>query len=426
VSRRLLSACCALAVLACASSRRTHPAAHATVYELRNARWLGPAGFTSGNRFVVDGRLTTVRPSSVDSVIDLAGRWVVPPFGEAHNHNIEASGRVDALIARYLRDGVFYVENPNVLPRARGALAGKVNVPTGVDVTFANGGLTGSGGHPIELVARNVARGTWSAADGEGAFYWAIDSVPDLTRAWPRILAQRPDFIKVYLVFSEEYALRRADTAQIGWRGLDPALIPRIVALAHAAGLRVAAHVESAADFRVAVRAGVDQVAHTPGFRGERLRLDRPERFLIAPEDARLAAQRGVVVVTTLGGVAPLARDGPDSLLRRAFDAQNRANLATLRGAGVHLALGSDVYADDSRGEAAYLHSLGVFTDAELLRLWAEDTPRAIFPGRQIGTLAPGAEASFLALACDPLVRFACTDSITLRVKDGQVLRRLF
>jgi hypothetical protein len=89
----------------------------------------------------------------------------------------------------------------------------------------------------------------------------------------------------------------------------------------------------------------------------------------------------------------------------------------------VKLAIGSDSYRDDSKSEARYLHGLGVFSDAELVKLWAYDTPRAIFPGRPIGSLAAGDESSFLVLACDPFTSFACIDSIRLRVKDGRVLR---
>ncbi|MFL5560507.1 MAG: hypothetical protein ACJ79K_03445 [Gemmatimonadaceae bacterium] len=126
--------------------------------------------------------------------------------------------------------------------------------------------------------------------------------------------------------------------------------------------------------------------------------------------------------MTTLGGAAALDPSGPDSLTRRALDALHRRNLATLRRAGVHLAIGSDSYRDDSKVEVQYLHDLGVFTDAELLQLWAHDTPRAIFPARAIGRLDVGDEASFLVLDCDPLAKFACTDSIRLRVKDGRVL----
>jgi hypothetical protein len=42
------------------------------------------------------------------------------------------------------------------------------------------------------------------------------------------------------------------------WRGLNPTLLPTIVRLARREGKRVMAHVESAADFRVAVNASVD------------------------------------------------------------------------------------------------------------------------------------------------------------------------
>ena len=158
---------------------------------LVNGQWLLGGRFVSVTRYAVGSTLRDHYAARPDSTLDLHGGFVVPPFGEAHNHNIEASSRVDALIARYLRDGVFYVENPNVLPRNRAALAGKVNVPTGVDVIFANGGLTGSGGHPIEIVRRNSARGIWTAADGEGEFYWVVDNSADLARKWPAILAQR-------------------------------------------------------------------------------------------------------------------------------------------------------------------------------------------------------------------------------------------
>lgn len=433
-ARILASLCAALCSAACArtqpggTSVPAIPAAAQAVrsdhtFALVNGHWLLGDRFVDGTRYVVGGMLRDRIAGRADSTVDLGGGYIVPPFGEAHNHNIESSRRLDGQIAQYLRDGVFYVENPNVLPRSRAAIAGQVNVPAGVDVVFANGGLTGPGGHPIEIVRRNVARGTWTEADGEGAFYWEIEDARDLDRKWPAIVAQRPDFIKVYLLYSEEYERRRGDTAYFGWRGLNPALLPDVVARAHAAGLRVAAHIETAADFRTAVAASVDQVAHMPGFRGdEHVRLADATPYLLTDDDARAAARRGIVVVTTLGGAATLDPAGPDSLTRRALDALHRRNLQTLRRAGVRLALGSDSYGDDSKAEARYLHALGSFSDAELVQLWSHDTPRAIFPARAIGRLADGDEASFLVLACDPLVRFACTDEIRLRMKDGRVL----
>lgn len=397
----------------------------APVIAFTNASWLGASGFERGTRYVSGGRLTTDRPARIDTTVDLGGGFVVPPFGEAHNHNIDFStdSGTAALMARYLRDGVFYAKNPGNLPRARAQLEGRINVPTGVDAIFAHGLLTATDGHPIGLYRRNLARGGMGPEDGDGGFFWIIDSLPDLERKWPRILAGRPDFIKVILVHSEHYPARRADTAWFNWKGLDPALVPEIVRRAHRAGLRVSTHIETAADFRAAVAAGVDEINHMPGFRGdERTQLPDPRIFELSADDARGAAEREIVVVTTLGGIAALPVDGPDSIMRRRADSLHAQNLRTLRAAGVRLAIGSDEYDDDSSGEIRYLASLGVFTDLELLRLWAESTPRAIFPARRVGCLTSGCEASFLVLAADPSAAISRVGNIRLRVKDGVIL----
>lgn len=361
----------------------------------------------------------------MDSTLDLGGGFVVPPFGEAHNHNVEPIGPVDERLAAYLRDGVFYVKNPNSLPVTRTALAGKIGTRSTVDVRFANGGWTGAGGHPIGVVQRLIRAGRWTEAQGEGEFLWSADTEPELARKWPLFLGQQPEFVKVYLLYSEEYARRAADTAYVGWRGLDPSLLPSLVRRAHQVPLRASAHVETAADFHAALVAGVDEINHMPGFRGDKGggRPD-PRRYEIAEADARLAGERGVVVVTTLSGLAALdpPPHGPDRLLRREGDALHRRNLSLLKRYQVRLAIGSDSYRDDSAGEMAYLRQLGVFTNVELLRLWAVSTPRAIFPDRKIAELAPGFEASLLVLDGDPTKDWANTARIRLRLKQGCVL----
>jgi hypothetical protein len=386
-------------------------------------RWFTGAGFEARTAYAVDGVLTFEPPARVDSTVDLAGGYVVPPFGEAHNHNVEHSPRIERTLAQYLRDGVLYVKNPNVLPRTRHALAGRVNVPTSIDVVFANGGLTAAGGHPIPLVQRNIERGVWTEADGKGAFYFIVDDEEDLHRVWEKVLGGRPDFLKTYLLYSEEHARRKNDPEFDGWKGLDPALLPEIVRRAHQAGLRVTTHVETATDFHHALVAGVDEIAHLPGFRGDpEVRLPDPAIFEISEADARLAARLGTVVVTTVGGVREIDPQGPDSLLRRQFDRLHARNLRLLREHGVRLALGSDDYGDTSVGEAMYLHDLGAMDNLALLRLWSEATPQAIFPGRRLGCLQQGCEASFLVLGGDPIADFGQVRDIRLRVKQGRIL----
>ena len=394
-------------------------------YELRNGHWLTPTGFQLRTTYVVNGRLTMKRPAQIDSVIDLQHGFVAPPFGEAHNHNVDYStpARTDSMVAMYMRDGVFYVKNPGVLPRGRDSVMSYINKPTSIDALFSLGLLTATGGHPSGLWKRNVARGGMTVEDGDGGFMWLIDTRADLARKWPQLLAQKPDFIKTVLVHSEEYEKRRQDTTYYNWRGLNPALLPEIVQRAHAAGLAVTTHVETAADFHAAVVAGVDEITHIPGFRGdEREQLLQPQPFEIVAADAKIAASKKIVVVTTVGGIGFLSGTGPDSLRRRAFDNLARRNLRVLKDAGVHIAIGSDGYRDNSSREVSYVRELGVFTDMELLRLWSESTPRAIFPKRKVGCLEEGCEASFQVFTEDPSTDFTRVKSVRFRMKDGSRL----
>lgn len=389
------------------------------VFELRNGQWFDGRGFVAGTRYTQHGVFVDSPTAAVDSVIDLRGRWVVPPYGEAHNHNVEVGPGFEDRVRRYLTHGVFYVKNPNVLPSGVWPIRDDVNRPGSVDVAFAFGGFTAPGGHPVGVVRRNVRRGVWTEAQGEGAFYYAVEDLDDLERKWPTLLAHRPDFVKTYLLYSEEHDRRASDSTYVGQRGLDPELLPEIVARAHRAGLRVTTHVETAADFRHALDAGVDEIAHLPGFRGnEENRFPEPDIFLLEEEDARRTARQETVVVTTLADFADAAPDSVVEAARSVF----RHNLRLLHRHGVRLAVGSDGYGSVGVSEAMQLHDLGVFTNRELLTAWVETTPRTIFPHRKIGRLEPGYEASFLVLEADPLVDFSATQEIVLRVKRGRLL----
>jgi hypothetical protein len=347
----------------------------------------------------------------------------VPPFAEAHNHNVDAADSAAArtIVNKYLVDGVFYAQNPANVLRARSGLVGFINLPTGIDATFSNAALTGPGGHPMGLFLRNLSRGVMLATDSNttSGFLWTIAARGDLDAKWPQILASHPDFIKTMLLYSEEYERRKSDTAYFNWRGLNPALLPEIVRRAHDAGLRVMTHIETAADFHNALIAGVDEIGHTPGFRGnEKTQLPDFAPYLVTDADADLAAKRGVFVITTLGGPAGL----PDTALRVRFARLDSLNLTMLKKHHVRIAIGSDSYRTTSVPEAIWISTLGALTNAELLRAWTETTAEAIFPRRRIGKLAPGYEASLLVLSGDPLADFSNVKRIKLRMKQGSVI----
>jgi Amidohydrolase family len=409
-----------LAFLVPAFAQSNVPTAENTkILAFTNGNWFDGHSFKKRTGYSVRGILSFRRPAQVDEAIDLAGGYVVCPFGEAHNHNVEPLNKIDALIQRYLQHGIFYVKDPDNLPTDRDKVLPKLNKPESIDVMFSNGGFTGKGGHPAELVKRNVDRGVWTEAAGDGAFYYAVSNEKEVDQKWPQFLSTKSDFVKTYLLFSEEYARRKDDPHYLGWKGLDPALLKTIVQKAHGAGLRVSTHVESAADFHNALMAGVDEINHTPGFRtqGDVL-AHKTSEFQIAESDAKFAARQGVYVVTTLAGSSPPAT--PANFSER--DQLNRRNLALLKKYHVKVALGSDSYRSDTVPEALYLASLGIFENRELLEMWCATTANTIFPRRKIGKLKEGYEASFLVLKNDPLQDFTAVQQISLRVKQGRIL----
>jgi len=271
----------------------------------------------------------------------------------------------------------------------------------------------------VEIPERVIRTGKWTNADAEAGFYYTVDNLTELDKKWPTLLSTHPDFIKTYLLYSDQYARRRDDPRFYAWKGLDPALLPEIVQKAHAAGLRVSTHIENAADFHNALVAGVDEINHMPGFRyGADTETHSISEFEISEADARLAARRGTYVVTTLAGSA-LQLAGAK---RSVQDQLNTKNLALLLRNRVRLALGSDSYRADTLPEALYINSLHVMSNLQLINIWSSATAATIFPLRKIGKLRDGYEASFIVLNGNPVESFSAVQQIIFEVKQGQVL----
>jgi len=381
--------------------------------EYRGGRWFDGTRFVQTTMLVQGGVFRAPGTVKADSVVDLQGGYVVPPFGDAHQHLVEPDPR--PMVAAHLTDGIFYVKDQSNAPILRRLLDRMLNQPTTLDFISANQGWTSPGGHPIEVIRRAPAEGPFAAFMRDSldpGLLLQVDNVADIDRRWAYFLSGKPDFVKIYLLRSEDYARLRQDPAAEGNRGIDPALVPELVRRAHAAGLQVSAHVWTAADFRAAIQGGVDQIAHVPGGRSS-----NPAPFLLTDADAALAAARGVSVVTTV------AQQRDSAITDQLLVSQLGPNLRVLRKHKVPLLLGSDLFPATAAVEAAALKRSGIFSNLELLRMWSVTTPQAIFPKRKLGVLKPGYEASFLVLRGDPLVDFAATRAISLRVKRGVLLR---
>lgn len=397
-----------------------------TCLHFTHGRWFTGKSFRLGDFYSKSGTLSRT-PCATPTEVDLQGLFAVPPYGDAHEHNFDSVARTPAQVALYLRDGVFYAQGMTDVTSGSTAVqaAGLVNTPQSVDVTFAHGGLTGFNGHPKDTY-ESLALGFYYASTPtqrdevvqsskrSGDAYWEMETPADLDRAWPRILVAHPDLIKVYLTDTEHWKKRSADDPQLG-RGINPALIPLVVRRAHAAGLKVAAHVDTATDFHIAVASGVDEIGHLPGY--GIYAKDNLARYRLSDADIRLCARHHVAVQPT-AALAVNERVPMEDL--RVREQSQLDNLRRLKRAGVTILVGSDSYGSDSAHEADYLRSLGLWDNLQMLRMWAVTTPQVIFPKRRIGALQPGYECSFLLLDASPLLAWSATHHILDRWKQGQ------
>ncbi|MEN8374678.1 MAG: MBL fold metallo-hydrolase [Gemmatimonadota bacterium] len=408
---------------------RTNPGAPSLAFE--NGRWFDDGGFTPTTMYAVGGVLTTTRPPRVDRTIDLGGGWVVPPFAEAHTHRLSDARTLDAEHQRFLADGVFYAAVQDAATAVTEAHRSRAEDPALVDVSYTQGVVTPSWGVMPRFYAAMASTGRYGAGvkgpELEGSLYFVVDDPATLDGKWPAIRARNDRFVKVIVAFSDDIERRRDDPEAFGAApprysarpGVTPEVLSRLVELAHRDGLAVSAHIETAADFRVALEAGVDWIAHMPASWqiGEGTGVDDPAAWRLTPQDAFAARRAGVPVVTTL------SLGTPDDPRAEAFRTVHAHNLATLAQAGAPLAVGSDLFVGTSVAEALHLATFDALTDAQIFTLLAVQTPRLIFPERRIGFLRDGYEASFVVLGADPLSELSAIRDIRLRVKNGIVLR---
>lgn len=394
-------------------------------YAFVNGNWFNGKSFEKKDFFSVKGILTNSKPQRIDYVIDLKGNFVIPPFGEAHNHNLDQPREIQNQIRMYLREGVFYSKNQSHVPLQTNKIRDLVNKRSSVDVSYANGGLGASGGHIVEIYERFLRRGffrsiapDWQNKDLDTKAFFLINDEDDLRNKWKLILKDKPDFIKTFLEYSEEYEKRKDNPAFYGAKGIKPEILRQIIEKAHKANLRVSTHIETAADFRNAVLAGADEIAHMPGYKiPENVDISK---FQLTKEDAKLAAEKETVVLTTTHLSNNLFRNNPKQL--EVVKNNYKRNLKLLHENGVRIALGSDDYGTTSLNEALNLHEFKVFDNLSLLKYWCEETPKTIFPKRKIGHLKEGFEASFIALKGNPLKDFMNVRRINLRFKQGMLL----
>ena len=382
-------------------------------FELKNAQWFDGQGFKRGTLYVENGKFTSAKPVRVNRRMDLKKQFLIPPLAEAHNYNLQNDWGVTHYAQRYLNDGVFYAAMLCGDPDAVDAVRDRLNQPDSPDVLFVTACLTSSDGQPLgALLASSPGKKITDFADKAVLL---MDKPDDVERKWPLIAPRRTDAVKLVLSYSERPELR-GKPEWMGRLGMNAETAAAVVDRAHKTGLRVIAHVDTAADFDTAVRAGADWIAHLPGTVNPT--HENSDRYLISADTAQLAARQKTAVITATASSA-LFKLAPEAM--SALRSVQARNLQTLKAAGVTLLLGSDVFTNTALIELRELLVTQVFSPAGLLKIASIDTPRALFSRRKIGCFEPGCEASFLLLATDPLLDLNAMMPL-LRVKQGRLL----
>ncbi|MEZ4920590.1 MAG: amidohydrolase family protein [Saprospiraceae bacterium] len=392
--------------------------AQSKTYEVRNGSWFNGQGFDETTWYINNGILTKKAPAQIDSVIDLSGRWVIPPQGDAFCSSVAGNPSAEYTLDSYFGEGIFYLQVLSNNQEGREALKGQTNTATSPDIAFANGGLTCQLGIPFVQFEgpANKIRNPREMADkyntlktsrkmlGDG--YWFLDNKDDVNKNWDKIMAQKPEILSIYLL----------DVKNNGGKegyGLSEEVAKQIIKKAKKSKTPVYAHVQTAEDVRLAIKLKVNGIANLPGAMG--FKPEDKDKYELTTDDMKKLAKKNTPVVPLLSK-AQANGANPDLQKKQA------EMLSTLISNDVNVVIGSDDPQRTIRSELNYWFQLGGLDYTKVLKILCENTPQAVFPNRKIGKIAEGYEASFVVLNDNPTRNLLKIRAVSFMVKNGKVI----
>lgn len=387
-------------------------------YEFKNGAWFTGTGFETATWYTVNGVFSKKAPLKIDSTIDLSGKWIVPPMADAFCTSIVDQGAAPKLIQATFDEGIFYLRLAGNTQEGRAVVEPLLNKSNAPDAIFSNGALTCSLGYPF-VQFEGPAQGLrnpqqWgqqydkikSGRKQLGNGYWFVDNKEALTANWPKILAQKPGYIFIYL-------LDAANQGGKEGKGLSADMAKAIVKKAHKAGIQALAFVETAADARLALKIGADGLANLPGYNwdgsGDLKNLE------LTLDDFKKMAKKKMFVT-------PLFAANQGNIGKAAVLNFQTQTFERIMASGVSMVMGSNDPSRTSRVELGYWFNIGKNNYLKLIRAACETSPQSIFPKRKIGKIENGYEASFLVLDQDPSQNLLILRMISMKVKNGIIL----
>lgn len=198
---------------------------------------------------------------------------------------------------------------------------------------------------------------------------------------------------------------------------MTPDEIAAVVAVAHRAGKKVAAHAHGAQSIRDAILAGADTIEHAS---------------LIDDEGLRLAKERGTVLVMDVYNGTYIDTEGrrqgwPEEFLRKNLETteEQRQRFTRAVRMGVIVAFGTDagVYPHGENARQLRIMVERGMTPMGAIRAATSVAARAMGWQDRVGSLQPGRYADLIAVRGDPLRDVSLLENVEVVVQGGRAVK---
>jgi imidazolonepropionase-like amidohydrolase len=378
---------------------------------------------------VEDGRIADVGPglSAPDdaTVIDVAGKTVMPGLIDAHTHPTSVSfdfassewppTYVAAIAGRAL-EGML----ARGFTTIRDAGGGDHGLARAVDEGYFTGPRIFYGGKQLSQTGgagdyRAPSRRTWEDNYYANTIGVICDGVPEVRRAVREEVRRGAYHIKVYLSGAVDAPSDRVDSTQFSISELDA-----IVEEATAANIYVAGHAYTSRAINRGLKCGVRSIEHGN---------------LMDESSIPLFQQYGAFYVPTIVTYHCLAQKSRDGLLDPEIDEKLHVVIGGALGAlemahkaGIPIVYGTDLFADmHGQQLQEFIIRSEVQPPADLIRSATTVAARLLRREGELGVVAPGALADLLVIDGNPLddIRVLTIPDQTLKLimKEGAVYK---
>jgi imidazolonepropionase-like amidohydrolase len=381
---------------------------------------------------VEDNRIASVTtgptpPDAPDAtVIDLAGKPLLPGFIDCHTHLAYPASAA-------LHDMV--LKAPPAIFTVHGVVNAKITIDAGVTTVRDAASIVYSDVALKMAVSQGLIPGPRIHAAGYGlkvtAGHGDVRLSPEVDLYSPgrfdgpdqaRLVARRQikygaDHIKV---------IGSGGIMTVGSEPGNPQMtfeeLRAVCEVAHFNGKKVMCHSHGLVSTKMAVRAGVDSIEHGS---------------ILDDEAVGLMVDNGTFLVPTLSAQEAIRENAaamgrPDLAAKEGALAESkRAGMDLARAAGVKIAMGTDVGGAAFTYHGKNLHELPLLVDYGLTPMAAivaatSAAAELLGVADQLGTIKPGMLADLVVLAADPIGDIRALDdpaTVRLVVQDGRVVR---